>query len=183
MSDNRAYWLVEPGSPVLEVITAALDKSRAFHKAVDDLAAEFGTDKSYTTTNWQVRFLGLAFDGTPPEGWRANKKKPYATPDTRTKLGREIAKRVNALPPGVAAATFSAMLNDTLGPAETVTGNNSCISWGDDCSISWTGFEKIGSQYVLSVPAACKVSPPGCRELKMSEYWRLKEEAEKAVPA
>jgi hypothetical protein len=41
------------------------------------------------------------------------------------------------------------------------------------------GAEKIGSQWIVSVPLTRDLyeTPPGMRELKMSEYWSLKEAA------
>ena len=84
---------------------------------------------------------------------------------------------MRALPQGVAAATFSGMLDEAFNGDS----KNSYTVW--DGLVSWTVYEKLGDQYLLSVPTACKVSPPGCRELKMSEYWKLREEAGEAVPA
>ena len=52
----------------------------------------------------------------------------------------------------------------------------------------WPTFEYIGNQYVLSIPVNPKpdnqfVPPDETQELKMSEYYRLKEEAEAAKAA
>jgi hypothetical protein len=175
MSD-RTYYLVLPNSPVLSVIAAANERHKAFRLACEAFAGEFGAKRWYTTQSWDMRFLGLAFEGEPAEGWRQNKRKVYSIPDSRTKLGKEIKKRMDALPRGVAAATFSNRLSEAL-PAK-----HGYTHWGDG-SVSWASFERIGDQYLLSVPTGCKADPPGCRELKTSEYWQLIESAKEQVPA
>jgi len=172
---DRIYFLVGADSPVLEVIDAALALDRVYQKAVWAFAREFGCEKIYVTQQWQVRLLGLAFEGDIPPGWRLNARKGYSTPDSRTKEGKEIGVRMKALPHGVSAQRFSSMLDEKIGQPK-----KSYTHWED--GVSWTVFEKHGSQYVLSVPAASKVSPPGCRELKMSEYWKIREAAEGKIP-
>jgi hypothetical protein len=134
MSD-RTYFLVEPNSPVLAIIRAAEEKHQAYYKAAGEFAAEFGTDRWYATTNFSIHdVLGLAFEKGAPEGWRLNKKKGYSTPDTRAKLGKDIAKRMRELPQGVAAATFSGMLDEAF-KGES---KQSYQVWGEGCSLSWT---------------------------------------------
>jgi hypothetical protein len=180
MSDHT-YFLIEPGSPVLEVIAEAKEMHRAYLATVEAFAAEFGTKRWYATTKWQVYVLGLAFDGPPPRGWRENKSKGYSRPDLRTPEGRAIAPRMKALPNGVSASKFGSMLDERF-EAIAADPQRSYTAW-DGCAVSWTGYEILGEHTLLCVPAACKVSPPGCRGLKMSEYWQLKEAAETAVPA
>jgi hypothetical protein len=170
MAENRTYFSVGRASPVMKVIQEAIETERAHKKAVWAFADEFGAPRIHRTTNWSIQLRGLLFDGEPPKGWRVNVRKKCATPDERTKAGREIAKRMRALPVGVSAATFSSMLDEVL-PLSSHT------HWGDD-TVSWSTFEQYGSKFVLSVPTACGISPPGCRELKMSEYWKIREGAE-----
>lgn len=78
---------------------------------------------------------------------------------------------MEALPSGVSASSFSAMMDKLENPM-----SRTYTVWVDN-SICWTMFEKIGSRYVLNVPATCKVTPPGCKKLKTSEYWRMREKA------
>lgn len=178
---DRTYFLIEPGSPVLDVIADAEEKQRAYYAAVEAFCAEFGTKKWCATTNWQVFVRGLVFDGPPPRGWRENKTKGYSRPDLRTPEGRAIAPRMKALPQGVSAARFANMLDERL-EATSADPKRSYTAW-EGMAVCWTGYETIGEQKVLCTPASSKVSPPGCRKLKMSEYWQLKEAADAAKEA
>ena len=169
MSD-RIYWLVEAESPVLAVIEEANRQHRAYWAAARAFAKEFGTNRCMEFSGWQVYLGGLVFDGEPPEGWRLKPGKKYCVPD-RTKVGRAIGERMRALPKD---ASFSDLMNSRLCPQK-----NRCdgyICFGPQ-TVSFTDFERIGESYVLSTPARCTLIPPGCKELKVSEYYKLREDA------
>jgi hypothetical protein len=159
---ERIFYLVEPDSPVMNVIERAVEKQRAFQKALRAYQTEIGA-KSIWTTN-ESRFAGAVFEDEPPAGWRRLQK--YCVPDKRTKAGKVVAVRVSSLPRGVDAWGFSNMLTAALKAEYTHHASG---------YITWTVYEQYGKTYVLSVPLGLKCTPPGCRELKMSEYWQLRE--------
>lgn len=169
MSD-RIYYKVWANSPVMAVIQQAEAIIRRFRKAMDALEAEFAAEypgSSVWVWNY-CQFVGITFPGKLPPGWRQGRE--YAVPDMRIKAGRALAARLKDLPKGIEARKFSAMLSSALGEAYT--------AWNvdDRCTVMWTVYEHWGKNgYILSVPAACRVTPPGCRELKMSEYWKIRE--------
>ena len=168
---DRTYFRVSETSPVREVINAANEIHKQFHDACGAFAAEFGAKKWYTTQSWHVFMLGLVFEGKIPDGWRIKKNKAYATADTKTKAGKEIKKKLDELPHGVSGAWISDELNKKI-PNKP----EGYSHWGA-ATVSWSSFELVGKLYILSVPSVCKASPPGCRELKMSEYWKIREKA------
>ncbi|HWR52942.1 MAG TPA: hypothetical protein VN428_17660 [Bryobacteraceae bacterium] len=161
---QRTHFLVGEGSPVLTVIEQASERLQVFSDAVKNLKAEFGGDV-WSADNSQ--FLGIAFPGELPRGWRQSRQ--YAVPDKRIKAGRELAKRFASFPVGVNARIFSGMLSRELKQEFEYFGGG---------VIAWTGCEKYGDTYILSVPAELPTKPPGCRELKMSEYWRIREQSD-----
>lgn len=155
----------------MTVIRDAEQKHVAYKKAIWKFADDFGSKQIMTTTAWQVHLLGLVFPEKPPDGWRLDQRKGYCVPALKSPEGRVIAERMKALPMGLSACKFSAMMDES-----TKAKGRSYSVWEGN-GVSWTAFEKIGNRYVLSVPAACKISPPGCKELRMSEYWKLREKA------
>ena len=164
--ERRVYFRIDIDSPVMEVIKDAEAKQREFLASMDTLKREFGAE----VWTWEnAQFCGLQFArGTPlPDGWRLTEKREYAIPNQRTKRGKELAKRFKDLPRGVDAWRFSLLLESKFEIDYT---------YHADRMLMFTVYEKYGETYVLSVPVGCLVTPPGCTELKMSEYWELVEE-------
>lgn len=157
---ERRYYRVNEG-PVMDVINSACGIQKEFADVVRALRAEFGADVWVSNNS---RFIGLSFPGDLPAGWR--KSKQYAVPDKRVKAGRELDKRFRALPRGMDAVRFTGLISGALGEP---------YDHYDNHVIGWTIYQKFGDTWILSVPAGCKVTPPNCDELKMSEYWALKE--------
>lgn len=169
---QRVYYSVTAYSPVMAVIQRALNAMRQFHQAADALQKELGAKTLWTRGN--VRVCGAVFPGDLPEGWRQGPA--YALPDKRSAAGKEWDRRLKSLPRGIDPMDFAAMMTTAL---------NAEYAYHDveASRMCWTTFERYGEVYVLSVPAACRVNPPGCVELKMSEYWKLKESIQEGVPA
>lgn len=162
---ERNYYLVDKDSPVMGVIEKAVGYQRAFHGFLESLKKEFGACDVMTYSH--ARLAGLVFDGEIPNGWRQKAGEKFCVPDARSKTGREIKKRT--YPIGVDAWRFSDMLGRGYSPYA-------------EGHVYLTTYERYGDTYVLSVPVQCEVEPEGCTLLKMSEYWRIVEDAkEKAA--
>lgn len=168
MISERSYWLIRKSSPVMKVIGEALSQQRVFEKAMNAIKVEFDASDLLVWKGWAgTTFSGLVFKGAAPDGWR--KSKACFKPDGRRKEGRELIKRFDALPRGIEPPAFSSMLTKAMDIDFTF--------WGDG-GVSWTIYEHHGASYILSVPASLKITAiPGCVELKMSDYWKLREKA------
>ena len=168
MSVERCYYRIQPDSPVMAVIQQALEKQREFRTAVEGLQKELPGAVVWTQNSTIV--CGAQFTGDLPPGWRQGPKR-YAVPNKRTSEGRALDRRLKALPRGVDAMAFATLMTANLSGLYEY--------YGDD-RIAWTTYQKYGDVYILSVPVGCKVHPPACDELKMSEYWAIREQAEVA---
>jgi hypothetical protein len=165
MKIDRKYYRVHPDSPVMAVLKRATEQQRVFIDAMKALDAEFG-GSTWTTNN--ARFAGIQFPGEPPHGWRKLKDRKYAVPNKRIKAGRDLDWRFHALPIGVDAWIFAGMLQKEFG--------RKFEHWGDGV-IALPSAQKFGDVQVLGVPLPVAGEIPGCEELKMSEYWQLREAA------
>lgn len=159
---ERKYFLIAEGSPVMAVIQACIEQQAAFYAAIKEVQGEYGATDVWSWEN--SRFAGLVFAGAPPEGWRRSPGKAYCVPSLKTKAGREIKKRLDRLPTAADGFEISRML-----------GGEEYTHWGDGM-VYWSNFQVYGDKRILSVPVQCTVQPPGCVELKMSEYWQIVEE-------
>lgn len=169
MAENdRRFYRVGDG-PVMDVIREAERGHKAFLETLELLAKEFGGDAWVIGSRW---FAGIAFHGHVPAGWRKPKSKEYSVPDKRVKAGRDLDARFRKLPQGVDGRSFSSMLH--------CAGLGDFMHWGGGF-VRWTTFERFGDTTILSVPAQCNVEPPNCTELKMSEYWAIRESAKESV--
>ena len=167
---DRVYYLVADSCPLMPKIRAAVDQELAYREAASAFARSFGTER-WMKNGGQL--LGLIFDGPAPAGWRQSRD--YWVPDQRTKEGRSIKRQIDKLPHGFDAWTFSADL-----------GEDFLIYDGN--SIHFSGIGKFGEQIILTVPVkpgTSRATPEGCTELKMSEYWALREASDhkEAQPA
>lgn len=158
---DRAYFLVGADSPVMDVVRKHEGLYRHFQKSIAEFQAKHQAQGSFTYG--QRSLAGLRFDNELPKGWKL-RKDGCAVPDTRCNAGRELKKEFDAVPRGY----DSWALSDDLGKEYSY--------WGDG-KVYWSTVGKFGEQYVLSVPARCRVAPQGCTELKMSEYWKIREES------
>lgn len=80
--------------------------------------AGLGRYRVYRNNGWSPgKFAGLAIpqDEFPPDGWRQNKAREYATPDKRLKAGKQIAAALEAVKhPGDPLHKLIGMPADTL---------------------------------------------------------------------
>lgn len=163
---ERIYFLIDATSPVMDVIRQALEIQKEFESSGRAFMHEWGVTECMLSGN--DRLIGLVFKADPnPMVWR--KKKDYWVPNSRSKAGRELQNQLRDLPRGVDPMRFSSMVSAKVQKDMTYCGGG---------YIAWTIYHEYGEHHVLSVPSDCKISElPGCRELKMSEYWKIREEA------
>jgi len=170
MSTEHNYWVVDSISPVMAVINEGIRLRKEFREACRTLEQKYPGAKIWAAENSRV--VGIEFSNGVPDGWRDGKRKQYAVPNKKTKLGEEIASQLAQLPKALDAWTFSQRLNRNL--------KGDYTHWADD-HVYFSYPEKIGEAWVLCIPIGCKVEPPGCRQIKTSEYWRMKEECPDGV--
>ncbi|KGM44463.1 hypothetical protein JY97_00510 [Alkalispirochaeta odontotermitis] len=117
-----------------------------------------------------------------PYGWRDsghsnNANHLWLAPNKRTKKGKEIAAEMQDLPRPFHSSAISRAFD--AGEFISVSGGQT--------TISYLHFEKLCGKYILSVPVNAyrdfdrteinDFVPPDATELKMSEYYALKEKA------
>lgn len=161
---NRVYYKVTGGKAL-----KAVERLKRYHKrSVQeriDLAHEIGAVGLYASRH---RVDGFTFNEPPGKGWLPIRHFPdqhnIYKPDGRTKTGRGIKKRMEALPTIPGGRSFARL----LGVKVVLEGN----------SIHFSTFEQIGSNLVLSVPIPDGEVPPdidGTKQIQTSEYWQTKE--------
>lgn len=169
---DRIYYRVNGGEALAIIETFCADQ-----QAVADSWRAFAAKHGAKLYRHDLSLRGLIFDGDPPEGWFPAVVFPsnVCVPNRRTKLGREIAENLSSLPRKLSGRDLAARLG----------GGEALLRAAG--KLMWPGFEKIGNAYVLSMPidedgSHC-APPPDCTQLKMSEYWALKEAVEEAKMA
>jgi hypothetical protein len=163
IENERRYFKVLAGSPVLAAISEAETVKKTFTAAVDALRKEYPATEVWTGG---ASIVGLKFKTEqPPIGWRLLAR-GYCAPDKRIKAGREIAKKFAQLPRDVDAWVFSGILNRACKADLTY--------WGDG-HVYLPSAEKRGDTWIIGVSKRCKDAPPKCRELKMSQLWAIRE--------
>jgi len=166
-----APYLVDSTSPVMEIIKQTKDKISAMRVALVEFSEQFPGSHVYATN---TQFRGIVFCGDIPEGWRLDKSGKFYVPNRNTKAGVTAQKAIDALPKGIDGLGFSYALDRAF------CRNNesfSCFAGQDAQSyLQWSGWEEHGDATILKVPLGATVSvPPGCTELKMSEYYAIVE--------
>lgn len=134
---------------------------------IEALKAEIGASRIYFRGPY---FDSVAFAGSPPDqtAWRV-KVDSYAVPNTRSKAGKAMKARCEAVrPPDLGG------LNDAL------IGDHVQIGEGPGGSIRVGGItlHRFGAEFVIEVPAGRAPwgseihDPPDAIPLPASEYWR-----------
>jgi hypothetical protein len=158
---DRTHFLISEDSHTMQVVLKHQAKFKEFAEAIEAFRKKHGAELALAYGNRS--FAGLQFSGEIPKGWR-KRQDGTCVPDSRCREGREIKKEVIKLPSGFDPWTFSSELGESY------------LHFTDG-HVYFSTFANCGGKYVLSVPAACRVEPEGCTELKMSEYWKIREEA------
>ena len=174
---ERKYYLATPGGKSEEAVRAwqkmhsnACDRVLAFCKSVGC------TGK--IVSSWR-KINAFEFDHDPGRDWKRIKRYDDAYfPSKSTKEGKTLIKQIEALGEMPDGGTFARLIN---GPDMVISGGH----W------STLSFQVLGDSIVVSVPVKYleevddekQFVPPDARELKMSEYYALKERAEEAKRA
>ena len=166
MSDTT-HFLVPQDSPVMAVLNVQVAKRTACFEASSRLQTKYGATHTYFSPFGRVLGFALPDGAKLPEGWRWEPKfGGVIVPDKRSKVGKQAAQELKELPQSISGWSLGDDLTEALGEEYV---------WRGDSRWLTPGYEKLGDTWVLTVPSKCRVSPPGCVELKMSEYYALKE--------
>mgnify|MGYP000920180675 CR=1 FL=1 len=180
MSDDieREFWLA--GGADLEKAKAFIAERGAAIANMQIAAKAYGG----TAVSNGYSITGLMFEGdTPPVGW--SKKgdcdgKPFFLPKRTSKELRDIAAEL-AKHRMKGASGFHALMTSNPkngGVMKPAAGGQFGMR------LLYIIWEWIGDDLLLSVPTGEDVfTPNGSRKLAMSEYWAMREAAEKAVAA
>ncbi len=155
-------------------------------ETVETLIQQFQKDREQTVAKRDALFkkygakngwgsdrglTALVFEGSPPAGWQNHKGIAHRPP--KGTAGKEIRKEL-AASTILGASDFSNLV--ACGPTMGMSGGGFCIRYAF--------YQKLGETYVILVPDDNKSwSYPGCTEMKLSEYFALKEAAGEGVEA
>ena len=176
---NHDYYLIT-GGPVLEAIQKYFEFRAGQIKLCNALIEEFGAQNVY---GGATRVAGLVFNETdPPKGWILVKGQcRIYKPNERKPEGRELMKRFKA-----------ACVPCAQNFQEFVTGRDDVFQFmAPDLRVRFLGLDVIDDKYVLTYPTwedlknedtrRWQVPAEGTQKLKTSEYWAMKENAEKSL--
>jgi hypothetical protein len=174
MTDDktRIYFLVDPASPVMDAVKAVRLKRKVFDGHMSELQKEFKAKNVWYRGEW---ILGLEFEGEVPAPFKKKAGEKYCIPD-RTSAGRAMKKRLESIRDFSWFQFSSDLSKDDDDCFDAVVGH----TW------MYASFGNFGDKVILSVPAAAKVIknnklPAGLTELKMSEYWAIKEKEKETL--
>lgn len=181
MSDQeREFWLAE-GEDKVRAQAFIKERVDAF-KAMEVIVKDLGADNSVTRGG---SIAGLSFPGDQcPAGWRevtrmqdGDRYRPYFMPKRTSKALKEICKKLSSVH-AKSAGQFTGHM-----------GGRSVMKAGDGhgMRILYMSWDFIGETLLLSVPISDNgtpcFTPNGSRRLAMSEYWAMREAAEKSEAA
>lgn len=169
MNPEHRFFIVDDG-PVLEIYEAFIAERESQFQARQDFAEEFGGTATYGNSHG---IAGLFYEGgaTPPEGWQKVGGQIGIFKPPKGNAGKAIRKRMAELE-CIGLAEFHHRVHGGIG----VFGGQSSIGHG--IAIRYTFPEMIGGVLVLKAPGGIEWEslPEGVREIKASEYWKMKEE-------
>lgn len=182
MRDNeREYWLAG-GEDKVKALSFIKERGEAL-VAMTHLAKKYDGEQFVTRGPC---ISGLCFcDDTPPDGWReegkmtiGGKYRPFFFPTKKTKALKAVASDLRSVRAG-GASEFSSFMG---GP----TVMRSCAGLG--MRILYMAWEYCGDDLLLTVPlgedqASSDFAANGSRKLAMSEYWAMREAADKKATA
>jgi hypothetical protein len=169
------------------------DRIKSFfelRKKAKEEARSFAEDIGASELNSQGSCIVSAeFNGPPPKGWVKHRKGGYRPSETRQEM-KEVRERMQSIRyPG--SSKFQSMVM-----TGTVDGD-SMFTFMDGLRCHFMECEPVKDGWLLSVPDIPpdasviegrknpQWEPPGdgCRRLKMSEYWQIKEREQPANDA
>jgi hypothetical protein len=167
---QRKYYLATPGGKSFEAINQWQKMSQEAMAAAEALCKEFGADMKIMHRGSHID--AFWFEKNPGAAWRRLRGcRDAYTPHKVTREGKEIAKRIDAV-----------KIPDSRVFAELIGGPYIIF---DGYHASTTSFEKHGEKYIVSVPVGSAPDggfvPPDATLLQMSEYWAIREAADKKV--
>jgi hypothetical protein len=175
--EDYTFFAIEGGA-----LRKAIDQWRAERSAAYDANKAFAEEVGAVGTVSNTRVCGvMTKDGKVLEGWKVSRQRTsdggsYLIPDRKTKLGRELQKRLDAL-----TSCGAERLSDlAIGSSFIFSGSEH--SSGRGIALRNCTLEIFGGVDVLGVPnvweggvARPYAEPEGGRRLKLSEYFAMKE--------
>ena len=159
---ERSYFLAH-GESEKKVREFFAKRGEAFTQA-NAIAKEVGGDRPAVGH----RISGITFKAVP-HGWtekgRTGDGIPYYLPLRKSKAGKELASRIEAVRIPGAVDLHSEFTRD----------GGHLSSEGLGITINYISAQIIGGKAVITVPNGMDFVPPDCTPLKTSEYWALKE--------
>lgn len=170
---ERRYYLVNESGKALDAIREWQRLTKEAQEKALKLREEL---KAINVRSCRDKLIDFEFDVHPGIGWiPAQDREPkFYRPDSRTKIGKALLLKMKEV-----QIPTSETFADLIGGGHFIVSGN---MWGR------ISFEKIGDKFIISVPIPGQVgnepmdgefTPPGCKLLKMSEYYALKEKAAK----
>lgn len=162
MSEHeRFYCTLDKGGFAETVINEFKNDLDAVYQSWCDFATKYGTEDFYCGR----RLEGLQFERDKvPLGWTSSKLPARIYKPARRKACMEAYNELKALPsrPGMFDISKSLKVGTVM----------------SGMSVAGPAYEHVGDQIILSLPEGSKI-PEGATKMKTSEYWVLKETAEK----
>ncbi len=166
---ERIYYSVHPHSAVMAVIQDTIATNRQALNVIDAFKVKQGGSAMYVSQ--PASFAGLAFEGDIPKGWRQDLHHPFCVPNLRTNAGKLVQAEIDLFPKGIDGLGFAYDLGEELGSPEAY------VHFGGNV-MAWAHYGVYGDTTVLAVPVCCKVVPPDCTELKISEFQKLEADSQ-----
>lgn len=180
MNENkRTYYAAKVGGKSHEICEQIIKDRDAAQKARMKYLKSKGNDVVNLWASESCVHALIVKPGKIPVGWRRSSEihRKHVAPDGG----------VFAVPDGKQRATYKALKQElrnipSLPDCWSFTSRLGYAGQLHGMSMMLCSFEKIGDTFVLSVPdrgnsdpEKNKFVPPDCKELKMSEYWAMKE--------
>jgi len=169
--NGKRYFIVESGT-----VAEALDKFISARKEAIAKRNVFLERYGATQLYWNRNGIASIVLETPPEGWVRSRHGGWK-PDHRTKEGRALIKEMKAIRD-----------LDYRDLQAAVIGNDSPFIFMEGMRCLFMGLESVNGTRILVVPDISEtgggivrgegwIAPEGCREIKTSEFYALKEAA------
>lgn len=175
--NEREYWIA--GGADKEKAEAFIRERAAAQTAQIQVATKYGG----TAISAGSSIVGLMFDGDQkPAGWTKKGEldgRPYFMPMKITKALKAIYAELTE-PRMKGASAFHSLLCAGNGGVMAQDQNHG-RGWG--MRILYSTWEFIGDTLLLCIPVGSDFTPDGSRKLAMSEYWAMREAADKRAAA
>lgn len=176
---DREYWIADGEDRVkVEAFISAREEAR---NQMLEIAKRYGAEHSAMRGG---RLAGLAFEGDKcPKGWREVSSLQFGDRYRPVFYPKRTTKALKAIDADLSSTRVNGALEFT-----SYMGGRSAVKTGDGQSmrILHMSWEFVGDTLLLSVPTSDDPAKPcfastSSRKLTMSEYWGMREAADKVT--